>query len=248
MQNGLSGKVSVITGSGRGIGRAIAIKLAEMGSKVAINDLPDSQEMAVTLNDIENLGIEVMLAPADVTDVSAVKQMAKTVTEKWGKIDILVNNAGIIGKNNTMMRIRENDWDTVVNTNLRGAFLCSKYVLCSMMTQRWGRIINMASIAGTTGLGMVDYSTSKGGLIAFTRSLAHEVGSWNITVNAIAPGYIETKLSQSIPQEMIDLMLSRIALKRLGKPQEVAELAGFIASNAANYITGQVISIDGGFA
>ena len=194
-QKELSGKISLVTGSARGIGRAIALKLAEMGSQVALNDLPDNSSADETLQDILSSGGEAMLAPADITNSQAVKLAFDMVLEKWGKIDILVNNAGISGKNNVLLRTTEMDWDTVLDTNLRSAFLCTKLALRSMLVQNWGRIINMASVAGLLGnMGRVDYASSKGGLIAFTRSLAAEVGSRNITVNAIAPGIIDTQM------------------------------------------------------
>jgi len=246
-QKELSGKISLVTGSARGIGRAIALKLAEMGSQVALNDLPDNSSADETLQDILSSGGEAMLAPADITNSQAVKLAFDMVLEKWGKIDILVNNAGISGKNNVLLRTTEMDWDTVLDTNLRSAFLCTKLALRSMLVQNWGRIINMASVAGLLGnMGRVDYASSKGGLIAFTRSLAAEVGSRNITVNAIAPGIIDTQMSAAVPQEAKDFILSRTALKRSGKPQDAAELAAFLATDRAGYISGQVIAVDGG--
>ncbi len=247
VQKELSGKISLVTGSARGIGRAIALKLAEMGSQVALNDLPDNSSTAETLQDILSSGGKAMLAPADITNGQAAKLAFDMVVEKWGKIDILVNNAGISGKNNVLLRTTEMDWDTVLDTNLRSAFLCTKLALRSMLVQNWGRIINMASVAGLLGnMGRVDYASSKGGLIAFTRSLAAEVGSRNITVNAIAPGIIDTQMSAAVPQEAKDFIISRTALKRSGKPQDVAELAAFLATDRAGYISGQVIAVDGG--
>jgi 3-oxoacyl-[acyl-carrier protein] reductase len=244
----LIGKVSLVTGSGRGIGRAIALKLCEMGSRVAINDLPDSVEAASVIQEIEKLNGEAMLAPGNVTNAGEVKSAIKSVVEKWGKIDILVNNAGIV-RDTLILRTSEEDWDRVMNTNLRGAFLCSKYALNSMIGQHWGRIINIASIAGLIGsMGRVSYSASKGGLISFTRSLAAEVGSRNITVNAIAPGFIITHMTDTLAQEARDIVLSRTTLKRCGTPREVSELAGFLASDKSGYITGQVIGIDGGIS
>jgi len=182
----------------------------------------------------------------DVTKVDEVKMLTKTITDKWGEIDILVNNAGII-RDNLILRMPEEDWEQVLAVNLRSAFLCSKYALRSMMASNWGRIINIASVAGIVGrMGRVNYASSKGGLIAFTRSLASEVGSRNVTVNAIAPGWITTRLSENLSPEARDFVLSLTSLKRFGSPQEVAELAGFLASDRAGYITGQVIGIDGG--
>jgi 3-oxoacyl-[acyl-carrier protein] reductase len=242
----LSEKVSLVTGSSRGIGKAIALKLAEMGSKVAVNDIPGEIEISAVAKEIQNRGGEAIQIPGNVTIAKEVKSMTEKVIEKWGKIDILVNNAGIT-RDKLILRMSEEDWDEVIGVNLRGAFLCSKYCLRSMMGLNWGRIINMASVAGTLGsMGRVNYSSSKGGLIAFTRSLAHEVGPKNITVNAISPGWINTRLTENLPQEAKEFVLSRTVLRRFGKPHEVAELAAFIASDRAGYITGQVIGIDGG--
>jgi 3-oxoacyl-[acyl-carrier protein] reductase len=242
----LAGKVALITGSSRGIGKAIALKLAEMGAKVAINDLPDGDEPGIVVKEIEGRGGEAMLAVGNVTNSDEVKAMTNLIAARWGQIDILVNNAGV-SSNVLILRMSEKDWDTVLDINLKGAFLCTRCVLRYMINQNWGRIINIASVAGLVGkMGRVNYAASKGGLIAFTRSLAGEVGSRHITVNAIAPGIISTRMIEELPQEAKDTVIGRTALKRLGQPEEVAELAAFLASNRASYITGQVISIDGG--
>jgi 3-oxoacyl-[acyl-carrier protein] reductase len=241
----LSGKTALVTGSGRGIGKAIAMKLAEMGARVAINDLPESTYAGEAVKEIESRGGEAFLAPASITDSGAVKNMIGAITDKWEAIDILVNNAGI-SRHSMIMRMSEEEWDSVMDINLRGAFLCTKYALRTMVGQNWGRIINIASVAGlAANLGRTGYSSSKGGLIAFSRSLASEVGPRNITVNAIAPGYIATQMTENLPKEYTDIVMSRATIKRFGTPEEVAELAGFLASNRASYITAQVISIDG---
>jgi 3-oxoacyl-[acyl-carrier protein] reductase len=242
----LTGKVALVTGAGRGIGKAIALKLAEMGCSVAVNDLAESTEAAATTREIVDGGGEAIFYPFDVTDQSAIKSQMEVIIKQWDKIDILVNNAGIF-KDSLIQRMSESDWDKVLDINLKGAFLCSKLVLNSMVFQKWGRIINISSVAGIMGnMGRVNYSASKGGLIAFTRSLAAEVGSRNITVNAIAPGFIKTDMTDKLPAEYKGAVLSRTTLKRFGTAAEVAELAGFLASDRAAYITGQVIGIDGG--
>jgi len=187
-----------------------------------------------------------MLVKANVADAKAVKTMTREIVDRWGKIDILVNNAGIV-RDNLLPRMSDEAWDEVINTNLRGAYLCTKFALRSMMDQFWGRIINVSSLAGLVGnLGQANYSAAKGGLIAFTKSVAREVGSRNITVNAIAPGFITTEMTDKLPQEIKDSILSRIPLERFGTPGDVAELVAFLASERAGYITAQVICIDGG--
>ena len=244
--NELAGRVSLVTGASRGLGRAIALKLATLGSKVAINYLASGEEASNVAKEIESGGGEAMLVRANVADAKAVKAMTRDIVERWGKIDILVNNAGIV-RDNLLPRMPDEAWDEVINTNLRGAYLCTKFALRSMMDQFWGRIINISSLAGLVGnSGQANYSAAKGGLIAFTKSVAREVGSRNITANAIAPGFITTEMTDKLPQETKDAILSRIPLNRFGTPDDVAELVAFLASEQAGYITAQVICIDGG--
>ena len=242
----LEGKVSLVTGASRGLGKAIALKLAGLGSRVAINYLSRDEEAGRVAQEIQARGGEAMLVKADVADSTAVRAMVREIVGKWGKIDILVNNAGIT-KDNLLPRMPDEAWDAVINTHLRGAYLCTKFALRSMMGQFWGRIINIASVSGLVGnVGQANYSAAKGGLIAFTKSVAREVGSRNITANAIAPGFIAAGMTDNLPQENKDAILARIPLGRFGTADDVAELVAFLASERASYITAQVISIDGG--
>ena len=247
----LDGKVSLVTGASRGLGKAHALKLSSLGSKVAVNYVDiegesNQADAAEVVKAITGQGGEAIAVEADIRDAEAVKAMVEKVVERWGKIDILVNNAGIT-RDNLLLRMSEEAWDDVIDTNLKGAYLCTKFVLRSMMKQKWGRIINIASISGVMGTaGQGNYSASKGGLIAFTKSIAREMGSLNITVNAIAPGFIITDMTDKLPAERKEAILSLISLQRFGQPEDVAELVAFLASDRAGYITGQVIGIDGG--
>jgi 3-oxoacyl-[acyl-carrier-protein] reductase (EC 1.1.1.100) len=246
----LEGKVSLVTGASRGMGRAIALKLSSLGAKVAINYVAiEADNKADADNVVETIirsGGEAMSVEADIRDGDAVKAMVQQVTDKWGKIDILVNNAGI-NRDTLLLRMSESAWDDVIDTNLRGTYLCTKFALRSMVRQGWGRIISVASIAGLMGnVGQANYAASKGGIIAFTKSVAREMGSRNITVNAVAPGFIVTGMTDKLPQERREAFLSMVPLRRFGKPEDVAELVGFLATDKAGYITGQVITIDGG--
>jgi 3-oxoacyl-[acyl-carrier protein] reductase len=246
MSKELTGKVALITGASRGLGRAIAAKLASNGAKVAVNYKENEIEAAKVVQDITDQGGEALAVKANVADSEAVKNMVRQVVDKWGKIDILVNNAGIT-RDVLLPRMSDDAWDEVLDTNLRGAYLCTKFALRSMMSQSGGRIINVSSLAGISGnAGQANYSASKGGLIAFTKSVAREVGSRDITVNAIAPGFFSTDMTSKLPQEVRDAILAQIPLKRFGKHEELAELVAFLASERSGYITAQVIPIDGG--
>ena len=246
----LEGKVSLVTGASRGIGRAIALKLASLGSRVAVNyvaiEASNKSDAQNVVESITHLGGEAISVEADIRDGEAVKTMVEQVIAKWGKIDILVNNAGI-NRDTLLLRMSDDAWDDVLNTNLRGTYLCTKFAVRYMMRQEWGRIISISSVVGRVGnAGQSNYAAAKGGIIAFTKSIAREMGSRNITANAVAPGFIVTEMTNKLPPERRESMLAMIPLQRLGQPEDIAELVGFLATEKAGYITGQVITIDGG--
>ena len=243
----LENKTALVTGASRGLGKAVALKLATCGADVAVNYRSSDEAAENVCREIEKMGRKALLCKTDVSDSEAVKQMVRRITDELGGIDILVNNAGIV-KDSLILRMSDESWDEVINTNLRSAYLCSRYALRSMISKRWGRIINISSLAGVIGnAGQANYSAAKGGMIALTKSLAREVGPRNITANAIAPGFIVTDMTMgNLPEESRDDILARIPLGRFGTADDVAELAAFLASEEAGYITAQVIGIDGG--
>ncbi len=244
----LDGKVALVTGASRGIGRAIALQLAAEGAKVAVNYLSSKDKANSVAEDIKKSGGEATVIQADVGDSTAVDRMVKQLIAEMGRVDILVNNAGIIHDAFTI-RMSENDWDTVVRSDLKGAFLCTKACLRHMIRQRSGRIINISSVAGITGNpGQANYSAAKAGLIGLTKSVAREVASRNITVNAVAPGLIETDIIASLPKSARDSLIEMIPLGKPGRAEDVAAVVSFLSKDIASYITGQVIKVDGGLA
>jgi 3-oxoacyl-[acyl-carrier protein] reductase len=239
------GKIAIVTGAAQGIGRAIAETLARAGADVVVADLdPGRSQEAV--ESIGRLGRRAMNVKVNVADWDDVKAMTDQVLKAWGKIDILVNNAGIT-RDGLLIRMREEDWNLVLQINLHGTFHCTKAVMPSMTKQRYGRIVNIASIVGAIGnVGQANYAASKAAVIGFTKTVAREYASRQVTVNAVAPGFIDTAMTQGLAQEMKETLLKQIPLGRLGAPSDVAEAVRFLASDLAGYITGQVVHVNGG--
>jgi len=242
----LSGKVALVTGASRGIGRAIALALANAGAAVTVNYRENGAMADEVVQEIEKGGGKAVCWRADVGDANQAKAMVEGVESHFGHLDILVNNAGIV-RDSLLLQMEKNDWQDVLRVNLGGTYNCSRSVAEAMVMRRWGRIINLSSIVGTRGRkGQTNYAASKGAINAFTCSLASELGPKGITVNAIAPGLIRTDMTEAILPLAEEFVRDRIALRRVGKPEDVAALAVFLASEEASYITGQVITVDGG--
>ena len=241
----LKDKVSLVTGGARGIGRAIALAFAREGSHVVIGDV-NYEEAKKTCLEVESLGRQSLALELDVTQFELVEQAINKILDKFTKVDILVNNAGIT-KDNLLLRMSEAEWDAVLNVNLKGAFHCIKAVSKPMIKQRQGRIINIASIIGLIGnVGQANYSASKAGIMALTKTAAKELASRNINVNAVAPGFIETEMTAKLPQALRDKMKELIPLQEFGTPEDIAAVCLFLASKESSYMTGQTIVVDGG--
>ncbi len=239
-----AGKTAVVTGSSRGLGKAIAVKLGQLGANIVLNGTSDS--VLKTAAELEALGIKTIATVGDVRNAEDVKNMFSKAVETFGGIDILINNAGIT-KDKPMAMMSEDEWDTVLDINLKGCFLCTKAAAKLMIKKRYGRIINISSVAGAYGNpGQANYSASKGGMIALTKTTAKEFAPRGITCNAVTPGLIESDMTEILPEDLKQKYLEKIALGRFGTPEDVASVVAFLASDEAGYVTGQVIDIDGG--
>ena len=242
-----SGRVVVITGGSRGIGRAIALRFAEENAKIIIIHYdPDESASDETLSILSEKGVEAESHKIDVSSKESVSDIFKDILSRFGRVDVLVNNAGIT-RDNMFMRMSEADWDLVMNVNLKSVFNCTQAVIRSMIKKRKGAIVNIASVAGQIGnAGQANYSASKAGIMGFTKTIAREVGSRNITVNAVAPGFIDTEMTAALPDDVKESYLEQIPLKRLGSPEDVADTVYWLSSDSAGYITGQTIHVNGG--
>ena len=244
----ISGRFALVTGASKGIGKASALRLGEEGVNVAVNYNSSQAEAEDTVERLTEMGVQAFIVKGDVSNLDEVTGMVDEVTERFGQIDILVNNAGIIS-DSLLIRMSDKAWEDVINTNLSGTFYCTRAVLRGMIRRRWGRIINIGSVVGIRGnIGQVNYSASKAGIIGFTKALAKEVASRNITVNTVTPGYINTDTVDVLPQATKDRIMTWIPQGHFGEVDDVAHMVAFIASEKARYMTGQIVSIDGGMA
>ena len=242
----LSGSVALVTGASRGIGAAIACRLAGAGVKVGVNYLSSPESAEEVVSSISNAGGEALMVEGDVAQEASAKSAVQQVVDRWEHIDILVNNAGI-NRDRLLLRMNADDWDEVLQVDLRGAFLCTRFVMPHLIKQRSGRIVNISSVVGISGNpGQANYAAAKAGLIGFTKSVAREVASRNVTVNALAPGYITTGMVEQLPEDAQQKILSRIPMGRFGAAEDVSEAVVFLCSKGASYITGEVLTIDGG--
>ena len=244
----LTGKIAVVTGASRGIGKEIAKTLAAKGATVVVNYNGSAEKAEETVKEIEALGGKAEALQCNVSDYDKAAEMMAYVVKTYGRVDILVNNAGIT-RDNLLMKMSEEDFDAVLNTNLKGAFNCMRHVARQMVKQRGGRIINISSVSGVMGnAGQVNYSASKAGIIGLTRTMARELASRGITVNGIAPGFVDTDMTKVLPEQVREAATAQIPLGRFGQPEDIANMAVYLASEKASYITGQIISVDGGMA
>ena len=244
----LQGKNALVTGGSRGIGRAICLELARQGANVAVNYAGNAKAAEETVEACKALGVQAVAIQADVADAAACEAMVKEVLARFGRLDILVNNAGVT-RDGLMPMMKEADWDAVLDTNLKGAFHCMKAVYRPMMKQKYGRIVNLSSIVGLRGnAGQANYAASKAGLIGLTKSMAKELAARNVTVNAVAPGFIDTDMTAALPEKAREAMLTTIPMGRLGQAEDVAKAVAFFAGDDSAYVTGQVLCVDGGMA
>lgn len=244
----LKGRNAVVTGASRGIGKAVCIELAKQGANVIVNYVGNKQLAQETVDECIKYNVKAIAIQANISIASEAKMLIDTCVKEFGTIDILVNNAGIC-KDNLLLRMTEQDFEDVIDTNLKGAFLCSKFACRPMMKQRFGRIVNLGSVVGTSGnAGQVNYSASKAGLVGLSKSLAKELASKNVTVNVVAPGFIDTDMSAAIPEKMKEKILAEIPLGTLGNVEDVANAIVFFTLPQSKYITGQVLHVDGGMA
>ena len=241
-----NGRVSLITGGSRGIGKAIALQFASQGLRVAVNYISNRDAADEVVKLVEDAGSSAVTIQGDVTKRADVERIFAETSEALGPVEILVNNAGIIS-DSLLMRMSDDDWDSVIDLDLRSVFLCTREAIRTMLRSRWGRVINIGSVVGLRGnAGQANYAAAKAGMVGFTQSIAKEVASRNITVNCVAPGYVETDIVEDLPKELKQSIMDRVPVGRFGFPEEVAGMVGYLASDSASYVTGQAIAVDGG--